>query len=170
MSDRCAIVGCGSEKLDLSGDKGPVFISRLYTSNYAELKREYAKTCCDRYYYLSAKFGLVAPDHMVEESYDLTIDDLDDDDLDEWADDVGEKLSWFDGETTLVMLAGQDYIEPIEGHLEICPPDVEFPFAETSGIGDQMAWLNDQIEAANAETSVEDPTDDQAGLGRWSDA
>jgi hypothetical protein len=169
--NRCAIVGCGKDKLDLSGDTGPVYISRLYTSNYFELKREYAKECCDRYYILSAKHGLVAPDKAVTDPYDLTIDDLDGDALEEWADDVREVLRWFDGDATLVMLAGQRYLDPIRETLESrsFPPDVEYPFAETSGIGEQMGWLRDEIDAATAETPVEDPTDEQEGLMQWVD-
>jgi hypothetical protein len=73
MAKRWAIVGCGSQKLDLSGDKGPVAISRLYTSNYFELKREYAKTCCDEYLILSAKHGLLDPDGDLIEPYDETL-------------------------------------------------------------------------------------------------
>lgn len=151
MSERFAIVGCGKQKLALEGDKGPVAIARLYTSTYFELKRAFAKTCCDRYHILSAKYGLVEPGFLVEESYDVTIQDLSGDELDKWTEDVtrgfraiGKHLP----DATLVILAGQAYYGPIVSVLEELPNPVECPFTETSGIGEQMGWLKAEIEAA----------------------
>lgn len=157
-SDRVAIVGCGSQKLDLSGDKGPVTIARLYTSNYFELKREYAKECCDDYYILSAKHGFVPPGFYVEERYDLTISDLEGDEREVWLAEVRGELERFgelQPETTLVLLAGRDYVDPLRSTLAELPNDVEYPFDDTSGIGEQMGWLKEEIERANADTSGE---------------
>lgn len=149
---RCAIVGCGDQKLDLSGDKGPVTISRLYTSNYFELKREYAKECCDRYLILSAKHGLVQPGFYVTDDYDLTITDLDDAELSQWVSDVSSELSRigkYRPQDTLVLLAGQDYLDPLAGALDHLPNDIKRPFADTGGIGEQMGWLKEHIENAD---------------------
>ncbi|GGL73595.1 DUF6884 domain-containing protein [Halocalculus aciditolerans] len=155
---RWAIVGCGSQKLDLSGDKGPVAISRLYTSNYFELKREYAKECCDKYRILSAKHGLVSPGFYVEDDYDLTVTDLDAKQREEWVGDVSaelRKIGEYHPDYTLVMLAGQDYLDPLSEALEYLPNEIERPFADTSGIGEQMGWLKDQIETADKEPEAE---------------
>ena len=65
-------------------DEQAVPIDQLYTSTYFQLKREYAQACCDDYLILSAKFGLVPPEALVAESYDLTVHDLDGDALTEW--------------------------------------------------------------------------------------
>jgi hypothetical protein len=139
---RYAIVGCGKQKLNLEGDKGPVAIARLYTSNYFELKREYAKECCDEYLILSAKHGLVFPDFHVEESYDQTIDDIDGGQLERWTTDVREDL-WRFGELQpkdrLVLLAGQQYLEPLEPTLQELPNPIERPFDDTDGIGEQIS-------------------------------
>jgi len=164
--ERVAIVGCGKEKLDLSGNKAPVCIARLYTSNYFELKREYAKTCCERYLILSAKHGLVLPGRYVEEDYDLTIDDLDGADLQQWISDVTAELNQIAEhrpQDTLVMLAGQAYLDPLAGTLQEIPNDVEYPFSDTGGIGEQMGWLREEIDAANADVGA----DGQAGIERW---
>ena len=154
-----AIVGCGSQKLGLSGDKGPVTISRLYTSNYFGLKRGYGKTCCDEYLILSAKHGLVQPGFYVTDDYDLTVTDLDGSDLSQWVSDVSSELrriAKYHPEDTLVMLAGQDYLEPLEGALAHLPNEIEYPFEETGGIGEQMGWLKAQIKAAENSTSSEE--------------
>lgn len=158
-SRKWAIVGCGSQKLDLSGDKGPVTISRLYTSNYFELKRKYAKTCCDEYLILSAKHGLVQPGFYVTDDYDLTVTDLDGTGLSQWVSDVSSELrriGKYHPEDTLVMLAGQDYLEPLEGALSHLPNEIEYPFEGTGGIGEQMGWLKDQIEIAENSTGTEE--------------
>lgn len=152
MIDAIAIVGCGKQKLDLEG-KGAVPIARLYTSTYYELKRDYAKVCCDRYYVLSAKHGLALPGMYVEESYDLTIDDLDDNALDAWAADVAGDLRAIGTHhpvDPIVVLAGKQYVAPLWDVLRALPNPVRCPFEQTDGIGEQMAWLKAEIEAADA--------------------
>ena len=161
MATKWAIIGCGSQKLDLSGDTGPVAISRLYTSNYFELKREYAKECCDRYRILSAKHGLVSPGFYVEDDYDLTVTDLDGEQREQWVSDVSaelRKIGEYHPDYTLVLLAGQDYLDPLADALDYLPNEIERPFDDTAGIGEQMGWLKAQIEAAgdNAEEDADD--------------
>jgi len=166
---RWAIVGCGSQKLDLSGDTGPVAISRLYTSNYFELKREYAKECCERYRILSAKHGLVSPGFYVEDDYDLTITDLDDEQRDAWVSDVSaelRKIGEYHPDYELVMLAGQDYLNPLAEALDYLPNEIKRPFDATAGIGEQMAWLKEQIEAAGDAVNEAEP-DEPTTLGEF---
>jgi len=172
---RVAIVGCAEEKLDLSGDKGPVTIARLYTSNYFVLKREYAKECCDEYMILSAKHGLVMPGYYVTDDYDLSIDDLDGAELSNWVAEVREELHLIEQhhpEDTLVMLAGQSYLDPLADVLQSLHNDVEYPFDDTAGIGEQMGWLREKIDAAQAESPADrdDHDDGQTGIGRWADS
>ena len=133
-----AIVGCGSQKRDLE-DEQAVRIDHLYTSTYFRLKRKYARTCCDSYRILSAKFGLVPPEVLMAESYDLTIGDLTDDALAGWVARVDERLATIDADTTLVVLAGQAYIDPLRDTLDNAPPDVFYPFADTGGTASRWA-------------------------------
>ncbi|ESP86837.1 DUF6884 domain-containing protein [Candidatus Halobonum tyrrellensis] len=142
-----ALVGCGSQKRDLE-DEQVVRIDQLYTSTYFQLKREYAQACCDDYYILSAKFGLVPPAALVAESYDLTVHDLDDDALAAWVARIDNRLTSISADATLVVLAGQAYIDPLRDTLNDAPPDVFYPFADTEGIGEQMGWLSREIETA----------------------
>ena len=142
-----AIVGYGSQKNALE-DEQAVRIDQLYTSTYFQLKREYAQACCDDYYILSAKFGLVPPKALVAESYDLTVHDLDDDTLAKWVARIDDRLAAIDPDATLVVLAGQAYINPLRDALDDAPPDVFYPFADTGGTGEQMGWLNREMETA----------------------
>ena len=82
------------------------------------------------------------------ESYDLTVHDFDDDALAEWVTRVDDRLTTIDADATLVVLAGQAYIDPLRDAFDDAPPDVFYPFADTNGIGEQMGWLNRGIEAA----------------------
>lgn len=143
MNDRVAIVGCGKQKLDTDT---PVPIARLYTSTYFELKREYALTCCDQYFILSAEHGLLPRDIYVT-PYDTTIDDLDEDELAEWVDEVAEAFEHFYDDEAVVLLAGQSYLDPLDEPLTDLAEHtlLEFPFSQTSGIGEQMRWLKAEI-------------------------
>lgn len=151
MTSRFAIVGCGKQKLDIDEPKVP--IARLYTSNYFELKRTYAKKRCDDYGILSAKHGLALPGKYVS-SYDLTIDDLDDDELEDWVEEVSYALELIASDSdVIVLLVGQKYLDPLEPALEVIDssPEVDLrrPFNRLGGIGEQMAWLRAQIDEAD---------------------
>lgn len=82
------------------------------------------------------------------ESYDLTVRDLDDDALTEWVARVDDRLTSIDADATLVILTGQAYLDPLRDALDDAPPDVFYPFADSGGIGEQMAWLARETEAA----------------------
>ena len=78
--------------------------------------------------------------------------------LSQWVSDVSSELRRIADhhpEDTLVMLAGQDYLEPLEGDLAHLPNEIEYPFEDTGGIGEQMGWLKDQIKAAENCTASE---------------
>ena len=151
---RAALVGCGDAKHD-----GPLPARNKYRSTYFDLKRDFAETFCARWWILSAKFGLLDPDRVIND-YDVAITD-DDVDAAQWAENVrtalanvewpettedGRKLVW-----ELYTLAGSDYLEAADqdGHAlrvqlpEITPQHVTiwFPFADLAGIGYQNGWL-----------------------------
>lgn len=137
--DNTAILGCGSQKRDLSGDTGPIPISQLYTSAYFKLKREYAQTCCDNYRVLSAKHGLIRPDHPVTDGYDLSITDLSDVERAEWISEVETDLRHLADSRpadTLVVLAGQPYLSPLNNRVHTLPTHLR---NEVSIVVDGMA-------------------------------
>lgn len=149
---RFVIVGCGAAKRD--GPHGKSWPAKdLYTSNYFQLKREYAEANGDQWMVLSAEHGLVPPTAELR-PYETSIDDLDEGELDQLAHEVGMELiewvAWEKGNGTtvdeIVVLAGRKYIDPLrerEAFHAGIEPTVLFPLqqADLSGIGEQMAWL-----------------------------
>ena len=162
------VVGCGSEKRT---SRAPA--RDLYTSAYFAKKREYAETIGDSWQVLSALYGSVDPTSLAQ-PYDVTIEDypLDSDShpraryrtIDEWAEafvdgianSVRNRERWDDWLPLgrIVILAGQQYVEPLRDRLDTLADEhgfeVVYPFDDTDGIGEQIDWLTDEIEAASA--------------------
>lgn len=174
------IVGCGSAKQDRELEPGTLRMKRypakeLYTSTYFQKKREYAEVVGDQWAILSAHHGILPPDEEVK-PYDRSIDDLDDDQLHRLAHQVGmtliEWVAWEHGEGRpvgrVVVLAGKRYLDPLrerDAFSAGISAHVVFPFQQNQlgGIGEQMAWLGNRVEAAQSEQR---PLVDAAG-GEW---
>lgn len=143
---RVAFVGCGASKADVDE---PVPARDLYTSNYFQLKREYAETTCDGWYIVSAEHGVLSPDDEIE-PYDTRISDLSDYELGKWSvrtsRSILTRLSFWNVTTTAVLLMGSDYLEHIENSAFGSVRHVERPFADTSGIGEQMGLLRRELD------------------------
>ena len=159
MTIRLVLVGCGAAKQDLDeGETVPA--ADLYTSSYAALKRGYAEAYGDRWGILSAEHGAIAPDERIG-TYDTVIGDLDADEIEGWVDSVGATLEeWVAAELSdgaecveIELLAGRAYIDPLRPVLstwgDVGPVSIRFPFDETSGIGEQMGWLRERIDAGD---------------------
>jgi len=134
-ADTLVLVGCGDSKAD-----APAAAKDLYTSNYFGLKRRYAEEFGDEWAVLSAKYGLLDPGAEIE-PYDVTVDDVD---VDEWGVAVAEDLPDV-RDTDVVVLAGPDYAQEIEGTLFLYGADVELP-TEGMKIGERMSWLSEQLD------------------------
>lgn len=160
---RLAIVGCSSSKHHPSEwgkahpDHGPdedveeLPLEHLYKGSYWTVKRRYAREVAAEWRILSAKLGLAFPDREMTGTYDRTITDMTDEEIEAWANDVEPALRRFaspyeDTEAVIDVLLGQRYIEPIEDVLEDLPVEIAYPFEETEGIGEQMAVLNELVE------------------------
>lgn len=140
---KIAIVGCGKKKKQ----KGKHKAKKLYTSLYSRLRIKYAEQKCDQYYILSAKHGLLTPETRIE-PYDKHIKELEAPEFDTQlgiSDSILEAKDSWPENTEVVLLAGKEYIQVIEKRL----PDfveVEKPFEETNGIGEQIKWLKDNTD------------------------
>lgn len=148
MRKTLVIVGCGSAKADRRRAA-----KNLYTSTYFQKKRAYAETVGDEWLILSAQHGLIEPETTVA-PYDTSIEDLDSEARDGWADGVGWTLGeWVaharaDDHTIerVDVLLGRRYCDPLRerGVFEaLSDVPVAFPFQEhdLGGIGEQLAWL-----------------------------
>ena len=167
-------VGCGAKKQD-----SEAYAYNLYTSSYFQKKREYAELVGDSWSVLSALYGSLWPKSIIP-PYDVTIDDYPLDveavenaryaTLDEWAEDVlagleqaatnhAERENW-DPLDREIMLAGQAYLAPLRDGLDALAEEygfeVVYPFGDTSGIGEQIGWLTEQIEVEKSRESTRD--------------
>ena len=138
-----ALVGCGGQKQDTAAPA-----RSLYTSNYFQLKREFAETFADKWYVLSAEHGLVEPDEVLE-PYDTTLKSMTSYHRERWADDVQQALPDL-SDARVIALAGADYLEPLRGLLENEAADLRTPLAGM-GIGSQMGFMRDELDAFDGE-------------------
>lgn len=154
-SDRTvwAIIGCGNAKRD-----EPTEAVDLYTSNYFQLKREYADHFADRTIILSAKHGLLVG-WKTTEPYDTTLGDRDRAVLvDEVRGNLRSPFTHHPWADEILLLAGKEYANIYHDALE---RDRDFGFediadgievvdvfaeADLDGIGEQMGWLRRAID------------------------
>mgnify|MGYP000358997959 CR=1 FL=1 len=154
-SDRTvwAIIGCGQAKRDEATEAVD-----LYTSNYFQLKREYADHFADKTIILSAEHDLLVGWRTIK-PYDTTLDDRDREVLvDEVAGSLRSPFTHHPYVDEVLLLAGEDYASIYHDALE---RDRDFGFddiadeidvvdvfaeADLGGIGEQMGWVRRAID------------------------
>lgn len=138
------LVGCGAEKAD---EECPA--KDMYTSDYAEKKRGYAELYGDDWYITSAEHHILHPDTEIE-PYDKSLTEMSAAERRAWGGPTSEQLRELEWEHVdlVVMLMGQDYIDPIRTTMETLPVTVGYPFDHTEGNGEQNEWLKQQISDA----------------------
>jgi hypothetical protein len=138
------LVSCVSKKLDR-----PAPAAELYVSPWFKKARRYAELTSDRWFILSAKYGLVEPDRVIE-PYERTLNEMNWHGRIEWAGQVyfslQEALSGLEGK--IVFLAGHHYRDYLARWLE-GRFVVEVPLAEL-GIGQQLAWFEARLKVLTA--------------------
>ncbi len=134
-----ALVACVSKK---NSTEMPA--QELYISPWFRKASTYASNIADDWYILSAKYGLIAPETVIE-PYDETLNQMPVAARRAWAGQVLADLEHVlrPGDQ-VVFLAGQRYrqnlIEPIQG----MGCKVEIPM-EGLGIGEQLRWLKQRV-------------------------
>ncbi len=147
---KLVLVGCGAAKRDEA-----VEARNLYTSNYFALKRRYAERSGE-WRVLSAEHGLVHPETVLE-PYDTVVDDLDTEETEAWAEDVTDDLrELVDAVDEVVVLAGASYIDPLREFFSRADVRVRYPFADTGGIGEQMALLKREMPAPAGQQTLQE--------------
>lgn len=128
----------------------PAAAQDLYQSAWFKKARAYAEYYGERWYILSAKYGLVAPSAVIE-PYDLTLNAMRKSARADWAEMIMAHISDLaDGipaRAHVQVLAGWRYREHLVPLLEQAGYAVEVPMAGL-GIGQQLAWLNRKIDEA----------------------
>lgn len=137
------LVGCGKAKV-----KGSAEARNLYTSTYFGLKRAYAEAVGDEWYVLSAKEHVVDPREVIA-CYDKTMDEVD---PATWGKQVLDELPDLSN-AEVIVLAGPDYLGPIEAGLEQRAAKVTTP---TKGmeIWERQSWLSDNIPDEGEQTTL----------------
>ncbi len=125
-----AIIPCGKSKIwDKHTLAGAVPAERAYTGTLFRLSREYAVKYCDSWLILSAKYGIIRPDFIIPEPYEVTFnrpsrDVVTADILRIQAADLG-----LTGASRIVVLGGKAYCSAVKSALagSAFSGEMEFP-------------------------------------------
>jgi len=113
----------------------------LYTSPWFRKARGYAEAVADEWYVLSAKYGLVDPQRVIE-PYDVTLNQMGIRERREWAALVLRQLkAVLRPGDKVIMLAGQRYREGLLNTLRARGVHVSVPM-EGLRVGEQLHWLS----------------------------
>lgn len=115
---------------------------KLYTSALFAKASTYARAVADEWYILSAKYGLVRPDDVIE-PYEQTLNEASAAERRAWAERVHgqmREVQLFEGEPKLVWLAGAKYradlAKRLRGVVQVMP-------LEGKRIGEQLQWYTE---------------------------
>ena len=129
-------VSCVSQKRTQAIAAKDLYISSLFTK-----ARHFVEESPAPWFILSAKYGLVHPDEVIE-PYDLTLNNLGVADRRRWANQVlGQIQALKTKPKKIVMLAGARYREFLEPKLKDLGIQVDVPM-EGLRIGEQLSWLS----------------------------
>ncbi|MDC3412720.1 hypothetical protein NC797_04675 [Aquibacillus sp. 3ASR75-11] len=142
------IIPCGNKKIwDKNEDVGPVRAKEAYIGTFHTLCEQYATTFLDRWVILSAKYGYLDPDDIVDGPYDVTFNQnskevIKTDFLQSQVKDKG--LGQY---KKIVVLTGKKYkpivLESFEAHEN---GTILFPLLGTKGIGYMQQMLKRSLE------------------------
>jgi hypothetical protein len=138
--DRIGLVSCVKSKRDQ-----PALACDLYTSPLFRKARAWAQSRCTRWYILSAKYGLVSPDEVIE-PYELTLKVMSPSERVCWADRVRnqmEEAGLLQPCSSFIWLAGAAYKTDLSRLLS------EFPQEDPMlgmAIGQRLKWLTRDLD------------------------
>lgn len=136
MSKIC-IISCGNKKIwSKEPNKKSVPASEAYIGSYFNKNKTYAELKYDDYFILSAKYGLLHKDTLIE-NYNVSFNDKKTNPI-----TVEELSKQYNGDDTLVILAGKNYVDMIK---KAFPNKIETPLSEFKGIGYQLQFLTEEI-------------------------
>ena len=134
------LVSCVSKKRTI-----PVMAQDLYVSDWFLKASAYAKKIGDRWFILSAKYGLAPPEKIIE-PYNLTLKSMSIYARRSWAINVIKELgNLVTSGDTVIFLAGERYREYLVEPLSKMGCMISIPM-QGLRIGEQMQWLNHQIQ------------------------
>lgn len=145
---RVGLISCVSRKRAHAAEARDLYISALFKKT-----RPYVEQHCDKWYVLSAKYGLVYPDQVIE-PYDETLNTKSRREREDWTVRVWEQISpQLNSDDCVVILAGARYREFLIPLIESRGCRVEIPM-EGKSIGRQLQWLTRQLDRTNRDADV----------------
>ncbi|MBN2133341.1 MAG: hypothetical protein JW741_27835 [Sedimentisphaerales bacterium] len=139
---RICLVSCVSQKA-----REPSKAKDLYVSPLFRKAKEYAEGRFDRWYILSAEYGLVSPDSTIA-PYERTLNGMPRSDRLAWAQGVySDLVRCTDPNDEITFLAGVKYREHLAAFLAKRGNPIRVPM-EGMGIGKQLHWLTVQSRAS----------------------
>jgi len=132
------LVSCVKSKADT-----PARAADLYTSSWFRKAKKYIESHAERWYVLSAKYGVLTPNEVVA-PHEKALTTMPAGDRQQWAKDVLTDLDELvtSGEK-VILLAGKRYREFLIGPLRRRDVQVIIPM-KGLGLGEQLRWLNTQ--------------------------
>ena len=122
----------------------PAQAKDLYQSDWFIKARAYAEAVGSCWFILSAKYGLVHPDDVIE-PYEMTLNTIGVTERRDWACHVQGKMDkQMPDAGRIVVLAGKRYRDFLMDYLQTRAERVEVPMANL-GIGKQKNWLRSQL-------------------------
>ncbi len=118
---------------------------KLYRSSLFSKSSKYAELISDRWFILSAKYGLIHPDNIIQ-PYDSSLITMSTKERKRWSERVSANLNRVvSSQDHVTFLAGLKYREYLIQPLKDLGCVISIPM-EGLGIGQQLQWLNRQLE------------------------
>lgn len=149
---RVALVGCGKSKVSWPARARDLYVGNLFVATRGHVEA----AGYDVWYILSARYGLVHPDQIVE-PYEATMDGKTVAQLTAWVSKVDVafrcinpgygKWTLRGGRLVVDIYAGKDYADPLVACWQGFSWEINRPFAGLQ-MGERLGWLKDRRDAA----------------------
>ena len=134
------IVPCSKEKIwDIHPQKQSVPASKAYRSAFHAYARKYARHHCHQYVILSAKYGIMEPDFLIHESYDVTFSRPQDPYVSTAL--LAKQARRYHSMERVLVLCPQLYAQRIEAAFEGLRATLIFPLRGIGGFGEMHRFL-----------------------------
>lgn len=139
------LVACVTKKRETASPAKDLYISDLFKKS-----RIFVESNCDKWFILSAKYGLLLPEQVIE-PYNKTLISCGKKKRIEWSESVFQDISkHIQPGDEIVFLAGKIYREFLIPKLRAEGVQIKVPM-EGLRIGEQMQWLNEKNQRNNHE-------------------
>ncbi len=143
------LISCVSRKRNFAAQAQDLYDSALFAK-----AKDYVQAHSDRWFILSAKYGLVSPDQVIE-PYEETLNTKTRAEREQWASNVWVQLSAnLRNGDRVIILAGERYREFLVPKIIAMGCTVDVPM-EGLGIGRQLQWLSQRSANPHREFELE---------------